>query len=188
MRGSGPAGLAGIGACQTFGRGTLLRPLIDITRGDLETYVAKHRLSWIEDPSNADSRYDRNFVRREVLPLLRSRWPAAVRALRQSAGYVGEASGLLKELADIDIDFCGTPEKLSLNAMAKLTSSRQRNLIRHAIRLQSLPPPPAKQLFQVINEVIKARSDAQPTVKWSGTIIRRATNHSPIRQRRSPKL
>ena len=173
MRGSGPAGLAGIGVCQTFGRGTLLRPLIDSTRGDLETYAAKHRLSWIEDPSNADSRYDRNFVRREVLPLLTSRWPAAVRSLRQSAGYVGEASDLLKELADIDLDSCGTPERLSLKAMAKLTSTRQRNLIRHAIRLQSLPPPPAKQLFQVINEVIKARNDAQPTVKWSGTIIRR---------------
>ncbi|MBJ90504.1 MAG: tRNA lysidine(34) synthetase TilS [Woeseia sp.] len=173
MRRSGLAGLAGIGARQTFGRGMLLRPLLGVRRDELEAYAAKHRLTWIEDPSNANNRFDRNFVRAKVLPILEGRWPAAAGSIRQSAEYAGEANELLKDLADIDIQTCGSEQKLWVGEMAKLSSSRQRNLLRHVIRLRGLPSLPAKQLFQVVNEVINARNDKQPAVKWAGGIIRR---------------
>ena len=76
MRGSGPAGLAGIGAAQEFGQGRLLRPLLGVSGEAIQDYAQRHELSWIEDPSNADTRFDRNFLRREIMPRLASRWPA----------------------------------------------------------------------------------------------------------------
>ena len=107
MRRSGLAGLAGIGARQSFGQGMLLRPLLGVRRSELEAYAAKHNLIWIEDPSNTDNRFDRNFVRARVLPILEKRWPAAASSVRQSAEFAGEANELLKDLADIDLKICG---------------------------------------------------------------------------------
>ena len=83
MRGSGPAGLAGIRVTQSFGRGQLLRPMLGVSGDDIAAYASAEGLTWIEDPSNADTRFDRNFIRREVMPLLRTRWPAVDNRLMQ---------------------------------------------------------------------------------------------------------
>ena len=173
VRGSGPAGLAGIGARQSFGRGLLLRPLLGVASRDIEAYARRHELDWIDDPSNADTRFDRNFVRQEVLPKLASRWPAVANRLRRSAELVSEANELLNELADMDLACCGSPARLSLSTMAGLTQPRQRNLLRRAVRLCGLPPPPATRMYQAVHELIPAREDAQPLVSWPGAELRR---------------
>lgn len=177
LRGSGAAGLAGIGGCQPFGRGRLLRPLLDVTRADIEDYRERHRLPCIEDPSNADTRFDRNFLRHEILPLLARRWPAVRASLGHSAALLGEASELLGELADIDLARCGRPDRLALDALQELSPARQRNLLRRAVRLCGLPPVPSNRLLQVVNELIPARADAQPLVAWTGAEIRRYRQH-----------
>src|SRR5690606_8289081 len=74
-RGSAPRGLAGIPARRALGRGELRRPLLDFARGELLDYARRAGLRWIEDESNADERFDRNFLRHRVLPLLEERWP-----------------------------------------------------------------------------------------------------------------
>jgi tRNA(Ile)-lysidine synthase len=173
MRGSGPAGLAGIGACNEFSRGTLARPMLGIPGEDIETYARQHALEWVEDPSNEDPGFDRNFVRHEVMPVLQSRWPAVGNRLRQSAELAGETAELLEELADIDIATCGGPERLSIEAMKPMSPGRQRNLLRRAIRRMGLPPPPATRLYQAIAELVPARADAQPLVSWQGGELRR---------------
>ena len=114
MRGSGLAGLAGIGAIQDFGRGRLLRPLLSVSTAAIKEYADRHNLDWIDDPSNADTRFDRNFLRREIVPALAARWPAVSSRLKQSADLAGEASALLRELANVDISAAGTPERLDL--------------------------------------------------------------------------
>jgi tRNA(Ile)-lysidine synthase len=177
MRGSGPAGLAGIGARQSFGRGLLLRPLLGLSGDDIGEYATSHHLSWIDDPSNVDTRFDRNFLRQEIVPKLASRWPAVSNRLRRSADLVSEASDLLNELADIDLEACGEPNRLDLGGLAQLSQPRQRNLIRRAVRLCGLPPPPATRLYQAINELIPARPDAQPLVSWPGAEMRRYRDH-----------
>jgi len=173
MRGSGPAGLAGIGARQVFGRGLLLRPLLGISLHDITAYANDHNLSWIDDPSNVDTRFDRNFVRSEIVPKLAARWPAVSNRLRRSAELVGEASELLNELAEIDLAACGSRDRLDIVAITGLSHARQRNLLRRAVRLCGLPPPPATRLYQIINELIPAREDAQPLVAWPGAEVRR---------------
>jgi len=173
MRGSGPAGLAGIGARQAFGRGLLLRPLLGIPLQEITDYANEHSLSWIDDPSNVDTRFDRNFLRSEIVPKLAARWPAVSNRLRRSAELVGEASELLNELAEIDLEACGSRDRLDIVAVTGLSHARQRNLLRRAVRLCGLPPPPATRLYQIINELIPAREDGQPLVAWSGAEVRR---------------
>ena len=87
-RGSGPAGLAAMPIQRQVGEHLHLRPLLDLSRQQLEAYAAEHRLRWIEDESNAASRHDRNFLRQEILPLLQTRWPhfSAARALSPVLG------------------------------------------------------------------------------------------------------
>jgi len=177
MRGSGIAGLAGIGAAQKFGHGRLLRPLLGVSGEAIQDYAKRHELSWIEDPSNVDTRFDRNFLRQEIVPRLATRWPAVSARLKQSADLASEASGLLRELADIDLAAAGSPERLDLQAVQALSLERQRNLLRRAISLCGLPPPPATRLYQAVHELIPAREDAQPLVTWPGAELRRYRNH-----------
>jgi tRNA(Ile)-lysidine synthase len=177
IRGSGPAGVAGIGDVRRFGPGWLVRPMLNVNRADILQYAIDHELKWVEDPSNADRRFDRNFLRHEVLPRLRSRWPDIAARVQRSAGHAGEASQLLVELAEIDLAALGAcSERLPIDGLAALSEARQRNVIRYALRDQGLSTPTALQLQRIMTEVIPAREDAQPLVSWPGGSVRRYRN------------
>jgi tRNA(Ile)-lysidine synthase len=177
IRGSGPAGVAGIGSLRRFGPGWLVRPMLDVNRADIQQYASDENLRWVEDPSNTDRRFDRNFLRHEVLPRLKSRWPDIAARLQRSAGHAGEASQLLVELAEIDIEALGSrTARLPIDALSELSAARQRNVIRYAVRDLGLSTPSASQLERVMNEVIPARVDAQPLVTWPGASVRRYRN------------
>ena len=173
LRGSGAGGLAGIGAVQPFGRGWLLRPMLDVSKSDIEQYAARKSLEWVEDPSNAGTQFDRNFLRREVMPVLMRRWPAAVSRLAHSAQLAAETHALQTELADIDLAACGDAARLDINVLRGLTPARQRNVLRRAIALGGLPPAPSRQLFEAIRTLIPARPDAGPLIQWPGGELRR---------------
>jgi len=174
MRGSGPAGLAGIGTATPFAAGWLVRPLIDVSRTDLETYAAAHGLDWLDDPSNEDLRFDRNYLRHAVLPTLERRWPGVVERLARSADLAGEAASMLEQLAAIDLQGLGNrATRIDIEGLAKLPEARQRNLLRHAIRRAGLPLPGAARLATVIASVLQAKPDAQPLVEWPGGELRR---------------
>ena len=177
IRGSGPAGVAGIGNIRRFGPGWLVRPMLDVDRANILQYATDQSLQWIEDPSNTDRRFDRNFLRHEVLPRLKERWPDIAARLQRSAGYAGEASQLLIELAAIDLETLGSrAARLPIDGLAELSAARQRNVIRFALRGLGLSTPPATQLERIRNEVIPARVDAQPLVSWPGASVRRYRN------------
>ena len=173
LRGSGPAGLAGIGTRQTFGRGYLLRPLIGVEGDALVDYARANDLEWIDDPSNEDTRFDRNFLRREIIPRLAERWPAVTNRLRRSADLMGEASELLSDLAAIDLQGTAIPGELSLETLRTLPAARRRNALRYAVRRCGLPPPPSTALIRMTDELVPARPDAQPLVAWAGAEARR---------------
>lgn len=174
MRGSGTAGLAGIGALQPFGEGLLLRPLLGVPRREIEAYAAAHALEWCDDPSNADSRFDRNFLRREILPALRRRWPAVSARLARSAELLAEANALQGELAALDrAALGGDPARLDVESLRRLSRARQKNVLRDAIRRRGLPAAPSTRLEQAVRELLPARPDAQPLVRWPGGELRR---------------
>jgi tRNA(Ile)-lysidine synthase len=174
VRGSGPAGLAGIGELQRFDAGWLVRPLLDISKGALQTYARDAGLEWITDPSNEDLSFDRNYLRHEVLPALERRWPGVTARLRRSAALSGEAALMLEELASIDIRRLGDrPDCLDVKALRHLPAARQRNVLRYVLARLGLPTPAAKHVDRIIEEVLTAREDAQPLVTWPGAEVRR---------------
>ncbi|MBT8079313.1 MAG: tRNA lysidine(34) synthetase TilS [Gammaproteobacteria bacterium] len=173
MRGSGVSGLSGIRVRQEFGPGFLLRPLLGVAVDELRDYAQREGLQWIDDPSNQDLSFDRNFLRTRVIPVLSGRWPSAARGLRRSAQLAAEADDLLADLARIDLASAGTTERMHIDKLQCLSEARQRNLLRYAARCRGLPTPPATRLQQVLQELLPARPDAQPLVRWRGAEVRR---------------
>jgi tRNA(Ile)-lysidine synthase len=174
VRGSGPAGLAGIGELQRFAAGWLVRPLLDVSKLELLAYARDAGLEWITDPSNEDLSFDRNYLRHEVLPALEQRWPGVTARLRRSAALSGQAALLLEELASIDALQLGErPDCLGVAALRQLSPARQRNVLRFALSRLGLPTPAAKHVDRIVTEVLTAREDAQPLVAWPGAEVRR---------------
>jgi len=189
MRGSGPGGIAGIGAIRRFAAGWLARPLLDVSRGTLHDYATNSGLTWIEDPSNQDQSLDRNYLRHEVLPQLDARWPDVAGRLRRSAQLAGEAAKLLSELAEIDrVELGDRRDRLTLDKLRELSPERQRNVLRHVIRNLGLPVPGGSPLQSIVDDLIPAREDAQPLVCWSGVEVRRYRNELYIVKKDMPKL
>jgi tRNA(Ile)-lysidine synthase len=134
----------------------------------LEEAARELGLDWRDDPSNQDVSFDRNWLRRRVLPVVVERWPEAVRSLSRSAALAGEADALLGELAALDLAAAGDdPARLPLMALGELSLPRQRLLIRHACQRLNLPTPPAARL-QTLQGQLGARRDARVQVAWSG--------------------
>ena len=173
LRGSGMAGLAAIPAQRALGRSELLRPLLHYARADVLAYANKHTLQWIDDDSNCDDRYDRNYLRLNVLPVIEQRWPAYRATLSRVVTQADEAAQLLDELARIDAESAINADgELSLLACEHLSEQRRSNLLRFWLQQKKLPQPSREQLQQVL-AMASARIDAQPCVMWPGVEIHR---------------
>jgi tRNA(Ile)-lysidine synthase len=180
LRGAGVRGLAAMPASRPLGRGGLFRPLLDSSRAELREYAQSHGLAWIEDPSNADERFSRNFLRRRVLPLLAERWPQVTANIARSARYLGEAQQLLGELAEMDlatvhgVSACPwlTLPSLDLSAVSTLSNARQRNLLRHW--LAPLTRLPDSDHWAGWCDLRDAATDAAPIWKLTDGELHRA--------------
>ncbi len=172
-RGAGVAGLAGMPRRSVCGPGIHLRPLLDFGREELRTFVAAAGLDWIEDPSNEDPRFDRNFVRQQVLPLLLQRWPALAASAVRSAGHLASAQALLDELAQADCAGAAEGDRLRVPSLRALESARVRNLLRFWIRRHGVPLPASATLAQIEQQMLAARADAIPEVAWGNHVMRR---------------
>ncbi|HEY3698744.1 MAG TPA: tRNA lysidine(34) synthetase TilS [Spongiibacteraceae bacterium] len=173
LRGSGIAGLAAMPAQRELGQGILLRPLLQWRRADLQTYAQQHQLRWIEDDSNYNDRFDRNFLRLNILPLLAQRWPAYPDTLTRVVAQAREATLLIGELAQQDLQSMDVVDgTLPIADCIDLSATRLRNLLRYWIQQQHLSQPSREQLQQVV-AMLTARADAQPCVSWPGAELHR---------------
>lgn len=175
LRGAGPHGLAAMPTVARLGQGRLLRPLLNVDRAELLAYAHAHHLHWIEDASNMDTGFDRNYLRHRILPLLRERWPAANRVLARSAHWCAETADWLNTEADVDLASAATDrlDALSIPVLRELSALRQRNLLRRWLRNLGLPIPDARQLQHIIHDTLTAARDRQPCVCWPGGEVRR---------------
>lgn len=175
VRGSGVHGLAAMPAVAELGRGRLVRPLLDVSRGDLERYARSAGLQWLEDPSNESHSFDRNYIRHRVLQPLRERWPAISATLSRSAAHCAEAAGMLDGLAVESLAGLGgqRPGTLSISGLAELDLPLRKAVLRLWIRRRGFRVPDRNRLDRISREVIPARPDAGPLVAWSGCEIRR---------------
>lgn len=180
LRGAGVRGLAGMPARRALGRSQLLRPLLGVSRAELQAYAEQQGLRWVEDPSNADSRLARNFLRHEVLPPLARHWPQALQNMARSAAHLREAQDLLDELAVGDLAparLAGEFAWLSLPALRlaplrELSPSRQRNALRHWLApLTALPDSAHWVGWDALRD---AAVDAAPIWRLAAGELRRA--------------
>ena len=168
LRGSGSAGLRGIAVKRNLGEGILVRPLLDYSRAQLQTYADEQQLSWFDDPSNQSDRYERNFLRNKIIPDLERRWPQLRQSLVVASELQAQAQELLDELAQIDLAEAAAPDNqgiatLHLPVLLKLTPSRCKNLIRYWIARQKLTALPRRRLQELLKQ-LSAREDALPQV------------------------
>ena len=182
MRGSGLKGLAAMPRQRALGQGTLLRPLLDVSRDELQDYARQHRLVWVEDPSNQDVQYARNYLRQQVIPLLEQHWPAAGSVLARTAEHLAEAQGLLDELAALDLQALqGSSEwpwlslpSLDLCALRSLSDARQRNALRAFLApMTELPDSAHWAGWHALRD---ATPDATPIWRLARGELRRAGN------------
>lgn len=172
LRGAGVRGLAAMPGCVPFAGGLLARPLLPWTRAELETWARENNLTWIEDPSNADTDLDRNYLRHEILPRLKARWPSAVATVARSARHAAEAAEMLKVVAAEDWSRHGAGDTLPVTALVEVPEPRARNLLRHWLELRGLPLPPAHKLAELLRQA-GAAEDRNPCVDWEGAEVRR---------------
>ena len=175
LRGSGVNGLAAMPATSRLGNGWHLRPLLAFTRNSLHDYALSHALSWVEDPSNADTTFDRNYLRQHIFPVLRERWPAVTANLSRSAVHCAEAADLVETLGRQDLlEVAGQQRNaLSLKQLVALPLMRQRNVLRLWIRQATGMPPSTAVLARIQNDILNSRPDAGPCVRWGRHEMRR---------------
>jgi tRNA(Ile)-lysidine synthase len=169
LRGAGLAGTAAMPAQRRFGRGWLLRPLLDYPAARVARYAEQHGLVWVEDPSNRDARFDRNFLRAEALPLLARRWPAAATTLVRHANHAADAQALLDEIATTD----GADAALvTVAQLAALSPTRQRNLLRAWVIRHGAAVPSTARLDEVLRQALTAGADRLPRVAFGEHALR----------------
>ncbi len=173
LRGAGLRGLAGIAADGESQGLALRRPLLPFARRELEAWLRSRKIFWVEDDSNADPRFDRNYLRTRVVPLLEQRWPAASAVAARSAAHLAEANRLLAEFTAADLHQLTRDDALDAVALARLSVGRQRNLLRAWLRRQGAPTPDAVHLERIRVELAAVRRDGNPQVTWSDAAVRR---------------
>ncbi len=173
VRGAGVAGMAGMPAAVVFGDALLLRPLLGVEHQDLVDYCRAAHQPWIEDSSNTDPRFDRNFVRQRMIPVLRERWPAVADCVARSGRHVAEAQALLDERAREDLALARDGEKLRASALRALSPARARNLLRFWIEGANQVIPSSGVLEQIFVQMLHARRDAMPLVVCADLQVRR---------------
>lgn len=175
LRGSGGRGLAAMPTMRGLGLGKLGRPLLAFSRAQLEAYAALYQLFYIDDPTNAETQFDRNYLRHEILPRLQIRWPATKQTLSRAAAWQAEQQQILVQLLAQQLpQFVGSrPDTLSVRALNAVDALMQKALIRHWLQQLGFTLPAAKKLQSILTNVLAASSDAMPCVTWQGCELRR---------------
>jgi tRNA(Ile)-lysidine synthase len=172
LRGGGPRGLAAMPERRSLGSGWLLRPVLDRHPQMLRDYLSAHDIEWIEDPSNDDPRYDRNYLRAEVLPRLEARWPGALRTTARSTRLLRESERSLDASARRDLNAVRDGDGVNIPTMRRLPTRRRAGALRAWFDDASVRQPDEARLAQVLT-ALTLRDDARVEVRWADTVLRR---------------
>ena len=175
FRGGGLKGLSGMPEAMAFGKGQLLRPFLNVSKRAIDDYALENGLTWITDPSNFSNDYDRNFLRNDVLPLLKDRWPACDKTVSRSAKHCAHAQELLSEQAH---EFFKTvfnigDNTLLINQLEVLDVSKQALVIREWFEFLGYKMPSEAFVKRLRTEVMMARQDSDPILSGQGYVVRR---------------
>ena len=175
FRGAGVAGLAGMPIISPFGKGKMLRPLLAVAKVDIQRYAQTRGLQWVEDPSNQSSDFDRNYLRNEILPLIKQRWPSLDKTVARSAQLCGDAAQMIEAWAEQALSTAFDPADGSFNIgdLSNITMTQLNCLLRQWLGVLGLKPPSQAVLQTLVYQLIGGRFDAMPNIYIQGHSIRK---------------
>lgn len=174
FRGGGLRGLSGMPAVMRFGAGELLRPLLAARKAEVLAYAATQGLQWVEDPSNANQDFDRNFLRQSIIPTLKQRWPGLDKTVARSAQHCAEAEQLLAELTAQPLAQLITADQtLDIPGLLTFDTRLQKALLRQWLAGLGLKAPSQAMLARIQTDLLAARADANPCVSLPHHELRR---------------
>ncbi|MEM1244555.1 MAG: tRNA lysidine(34) synthetase TilS [Pseudomonadota bacterium] len=175
FRGAGAAGLAAMPMAKSFAEGMHLRPLLNCSRAQIKAYAQTHGLRWMEDSSNLQTEFTRNFLRHEIIPQLTQRWPGIANTVGRVARHQAQMQSLLTQLAQIDYAQVKTQAKNKINLIPLLTLDplRQKNLLRYFLQINNVTLLNEKKLETLLMQLNQAKADKNPVVSWQSYSLRR---------------
>ena len=195
LRGAGPKGLSAMPQIKPFAKGFHARPLLDLSRAELKKYAENQQLTWIEDESNGDTGYTRNFLRHDVLPILKKRWPSVTKTLARVADNCADTQALLEAVAAEDLknvtchshaqtchprtqprhsrESGNLSSELSVKKLLQLPPARQRQVLREWFRRLQFPIPSTVKMQQIQDHFLQASADKSPHIIWGNVELRR---------------
>lgn len=178
IRGAGPKGLSAMPKVKNFSVGLLGRPLLTVTRTSLRAYAEAQQLNWVEDELNIDAQYSRNYLRHQIMPLLKDRWPSVTTAIARAADHCAEAQTVLTHFAAENMAKVkgSQPNTLSIQRLLALEPMQQRLMLRFWFEQQQVLLPSTMKLSQILRNVLPARPDGSPCVTWGKVELRRYQN------------
>ena len=179
------AGVQGAGAMPER-NGRLLRPMLDLGRSEIAAYAQSRGLRWIEDESNRDLRFSRNFLRHDVLPAIGQRFPAAGKRLARAAARFAEAASLLDDLAELDLGDHPPAFPLSLELLQQLPEPRARNILRFLLARHQIGIPSEQRLTEALRQFMTAAADRHPAVVFGTATLRRQGRFLALAARNEP--
>lgn len=176
-RGAGVRGLAGMAPLRDWGPARLGRPFLAIDRSTIEIYARTHALTWVDDESNSNGQFDRNFLRLNVIPMLQQRWPQLPLQAARAMEQLRQSETLLNEFADEDLQHCDPRiERLGMSIKMEplrvWSEPRRYNLMRYWLALQGYRSPSRKRLVE-LDALFAAKRDQNPLLAWGDCEVRR---------------
>lgn len=175
FRGAGVQGLSGMPLSVAFGDGVMCRPLLDVSKQTINDYAKENELCWIEDPSNESDDFDRNFLRNQIIPQLKKRWPALDKTVSRSARHCASTNAITQNLAQQLLNnLCDKKDQtLCITQLLELDVNKQHLVVRQWFSQQQLRMPSEIMLHRILNEVAVAKTCRNPIVQGRGYCIRR---------------
>lgn len=167
MRGSGIEGLAGIPILRNLDHGWVARPLLEMRRQDLESFLRERGIGWLTDPSNADTSFDRNYLRQELFPLLEQRWPGMVRRLSRTARNARISAGAMAMFIEGQSgDLIRDRFKMPVHKLLELEPEMQTLILRQWLRRHEVPVLPEQRLREFLQQLAESTPESEAEVQW----------------------
>ena len=169
IRGAGVKGLSSMAHFDDTRK--LWRPILNQSRSDIESYAKQHKLKWVEDESNQNTDFDRNFVRSKVLPILNNRFNHIIKVISRSTAHLAEAQNLLDDLAKLDLKkhlkSINCDYKIKVNTLNTLSLTRAKNVLRYWLEMNDQLMPSKDLLDELLRQVLHAKKDAELKIELS---------------------
>ncbi len=187
LRGAGVKGLSAMPPCRPLGRGWHLRPLLEVPQAALLA-LAAHAGAAVLDPMNQDLRFDRSYLRRQVWPLIESRWPGSAAALTRTARHAAEAQEMLDAAAAVHVSRLRDGDALSVPGLRALKAGERVNVLRHWLCESGVEPPSTARLTEALRQILDAQLDHMPAIPWGHCALRRYRQRIFITAAELPQL